>query len=131
MTDPILISGILLLGLVFKFAGFAMRDELWLRVLVISGLSCDAIFYAVRAEPVPQSVAANLLLVTINLGLVLLIVTERTTWRMSDEDRTLYQSFPTLTPGQFFASFPTLTPGQFRTAEADHAPGDRERPARP
>jgi hypothetical protein len=94
MTDPILISGILLLGLLFKFAGFAVRDELWLRILVISGLCCDAIFYAVRSEPVPQSVAANLLLVSINLCLVLLIVTERTTWRMSADDRTLYQAFP-------------------------------------
>ena len=101
MTDPILISGILVVGLVFKFAGFAVRDELWLRVLVMTGLVCDAIFYAVRTEPVPQSVAANLLLVSVNLGLVLLILTERTTWRMTPEDRSLYQSFPTLTPGQF------------------------------
>jgi predicted signal transduction protein with EAL and GGDEF domain len=101
MTDPILITGILFLGLLFKFAGFAVRDELWLRILVMTGLVCDAIFYAVRTEPVPQSVAANLLLVSINLILVLLIVTERTTWRMSADDRSLYQSFPTLTPGQF------------------------------
>lgn len=101
MTDPLLVSGILVVGLVFKFAGFAMRDELWLRVLVISGLCCDALFYAVRSEPVPQSVAANLLLMSVNLCLVLLIMTERTTWRMSPDDRTLYASFPTLTPGQF------------------------------
>jgi CRP-like cAMP-binding protein len=93
--------GILFLGLVFKFAGFAVRDELWLQGPGDDGPGCDAIFYAVRAEPVPQSVAANLLLVSVNLGLVLLILTERTTWRMSPDDRTLYQSFPTLTPGQF------------------------------
>lgn len=99
--DPILISGILVLGLVFKFAGFAVRDELWLRILVMTGLGCDAIFYAVRSDPVPQSVAANLLLISVNLGLVLLIVTERTTWRMSADDRALYRHFPTLTPGQF------------------------------
>lgn len=101
MTDPVLISSILVLGLVFKFAGFAVRDELWLRILVMTGLLCDAIFYALRPDPVPQSVAANLLLVTVNFGLVLLILTERTTWRMSPEDRVLYRSFPTLTPGQF------------------------------
>jgi len=101
MTDPILISGILVVGLVFKFAGFAVRDELWLRILVMTGLVCDAIFYTVRSDPVPRSVAANLLLVSVNLGLVLLILTERTTWRMAPEDRRLFESFPTLTPGQF------------------------------
>jgi predicted signal transduction protein with EAL and GGDEF domain len=101
VTDPVLVTGILFVGLLFKFAGFAVRDELWLRILVTTGLTCDVIFYSVRAEPVPQSVAANVLLVSINLVLLLLIVTERTTWRMSADDRTLYQSFPTLTPGQF------------------------------
>ena len=101
MTDPILITSILFVGLVFKFAGFAVRDELWLRILVTTGLMCDVIFYALRSEPVPQSVAASVLLVSVNLVLLLLILTERTTWRMSAEDRTLYASFPTLTPGQF------------------------------
>jgi len=101
MTDPILITSILFVGLVFKFAGFAVRDELWLRILVTTGLMCDVIFYALRSEPVPQSVAASVLLVSVNFVLLLLILTERTTWRMSAEDRTLYASFPTLTPGQF------------------------------
>jgi hypothetical protein len=101
MTDPELITGILLIGLVFKFAGFAVRDEMWLRILVMTGLMCDAIFYSVRSEPVPQSVAANLLLVSVNFVLLMLILLERTTWRLTPEDRTLYRSFPTLTPGQF------------------------------
>ncbi|MCU4653316.1 cyclic nucleotide-binding domain-containing protein [Roseibacterium sp. SDUM158016] len=101
MTDPILITSILMLGLLLKFIGFTVRDELWLRILVMAGLGCDALFYALRPEPVIQSVFANVLLFSVNLSLVLLIVTERTTWRMSEPDRELFAHFPTLTPGQF------------------------------
>ena len=101
MDDPILISAILFVGLAFKFAGFAIRDELWLRILVTIGLACDVVFYTFRPEPVFQSIVANVLLVSINLLLVVLIVMERTTWRMSAEDREVFSYFPTLTPGQF------------------------------
>lgn len=101
MEDPILISAILVAGLVFKFAGFAVRDELLLRVLVMTGLGCDALFYALRPEPVIQSVFTNGLLIAVNLAFVALILTERTTWGMSAEDRRFYAHFRTLTPGQF------------------------------
>jgi hypothetical protein len=101
MTDPIWITGILMLGLLFKFVGFAVRDEVWLRALVMAGLGCDALFYAIRSEPVLQSVMTNLLLISINMLLLILIFIERTTWGLSQQDRALYSHFPTLTPGQF------------------------------
>lgn len=101
MNDPSWITAILMLGLVFKFAGFAVRDELWLRGLVMAGLACDAIFYAIRPEPVMQSVLTNCLLISVNTVLVAMILLERTTWRMSEDDKTLYAYFPTMTPGQF------------------------------
>jgi hypothetical protein len=101
MTDPTSVTAILFLGLTLKLIGFAVRDELWLRVLVTTGLTCDAIFYAVRPEPVLQSVLANVLLTSVNLVLIALILVERTTWGMSATDRETYSHFPTLTPGQF------------------------------
>jgi hypothetical protein len=101
MQDPVSITAILLLGLLFKFVGFAVRDELWLRVLVMAGLACDAIFYGFRPEPVLQSVFTNGILIVVNTTLVVLILLERTTWGMSETDRELYAHFPTLTPGQF------------------------------
>ncbi len=97
----ILANAILLLGFVLKIAGFMVRDEILLRVMVASGLLCDALFYGLRSDPVWQSVAANTVLVTINVVLILIIVTERTTWRMSDRDKALFAHFPTLTPGQY------------------------------
>lgn len=93
--------GILLLGLVLKLTGFAVRDELALRLLVAGGFICDAAFYWFRADPIVPSVLSNIALLTINVILIVAIATERTTWRMSDEDRGIYAQFPTLSPGQF------------------------------
>ncbi|MDG4649983.1 hypothetical protein P6F26_16170 [Roseibacterium sp. SDUM158017] len=101
MDDPVSITALLVLGLGFKMIGFAVRDELLLRILVMTGLACDALFYGLRADPVIPSVLTNTLLICVNTALVLLIATERTTWRMSRDDRALYAHFPTLTPGQF------------------------------
>lgn len=122
MNDPVLITFVLLLGLTLKVIGFAVRDELRLRLLVMTGLVCDAAFYAFRPEPVVQSIMTNSLLFTVNLTLVVIIFLERTTWRMSPEDRALYGHFPTLTPGQFrkltqLMKKETLEPGTWLTFE--------------
>jgi hypothetical protein len=98
---PEILTAILLLGLLLKIMGFIIRDELFLRVLVASGLACDVAFYGLRAEPILASVAANTLLVSINIVLIVLILFERTTWGMKAEDRALFAHFPTLSPGQF------------------------------
>ena len=115
MDAGIGLSGILLLGLVLKIGGFLVRDELLLRVMVAGGLACDAIFYGTRPDPILQSFLSNLGLVTINIGLIVLIISERTRWRMSAEDRALFDQFPTLTPGQFRRLRPLMTR---RTEEA-------------
>jgi CRP-like cAMP-binding protein len=100
---------LLLVGFLFKIFGFVVRDELLLRVLVATGITCDAAFYALRTEPILQSVAANLGLVLINVTLIVIILIERTTWRMSREDAELFSHFPTLTPGQFRRLRPMMT----------------------
>ncbi|WP_341861032.1 cyclic nucleotide-binding domain-containing protein [Gymnodinialimonas sp. 57CJ19] len=92
---------ILLVGLVFKLAGFAVRDEMWLRVLVVCGFICDAAYYFFRADPILPSVFSNIALLSINVVLIVAIVSERTTWRMSADDRQTFSHFSTLTPGQF------------------------------
>lgn len=101
MDTGLLLSGILFLGLVLKIAGFLVRDELALRLMVAGGLACDAAFYGLRPDPILQSFLSNLGLVAINLCLIVLILSERTRWRMSAGDRALFDHFPTLTPGQF------------------------------
>lgn len=109
MDPSNILSGILLLGLILKIAGFLVRDELALRVMVAGGLGCDAAFYGLRPDPILQSLLSNLGLVTINLVLIVLIIAERTRWRMSEGDRALFDHFPTLTPGQFRRLRPLMT----------------------
>ena len=92
---------ILLVGLVFKLTGFAVRDELVLRVLVVCGFICDAAYYYFRADPILPSVFSNIALLGVNVVLIAAIVMERTTWRMSAVDRQTFAHFPTLSPGQF------------------------------
>ncbi|MBF9044865.1 hypothetical protein HKCCE4037_16095 [Rhodobacterales bacterium HKCCE4037] len=105
LTESLTMSGgslvILLFGLVFKFSGFAVRDELLLRVLVVMGFICDAAYYFFRPEPILPSVLSNIALLSVNIVLIAAILLERTTWRMSSADREVFVLFPTLTPGQF------------------------------
>ncbi|NKX46338.1 Crp/Fnr family transcriptional regulator [Roseicyclus persicicus] len=115
MDEALLLNGILIVGLVLKIGGFLVRDELLLRLLVAGGIACDAAFYGFRPEPILQSVLANLGLVSINLALIALILSERTTWRMGPDDRALFAHFPTLSPGQFRRLRPLMTR---RTEEA-------------
>lgn len=95
------VSLILFLGLFLKASGFLVRDELLLRVLVATGMFCDILFYMLQPTPLWESVVSNALLASINIMLVVFITFERTTINMSDEDRVLFASFPTLSPGQF------------------------------
>lgn len=92
---------LIFVGLVFKVLGFVARDELWLRSLVVAGLICDVIFYALHNPPVWQSVLANTTLVAVNFVLLVIILSERSTFGMSARDKQIYKAFQTLTPGQF------------------------------
>ncbi len=90
-----------MLGFVLKFAGYAARRTFWLRVFFAAGLACDLLFYFGRPDTLLLSTGTSVLVIGVNLVLVLLILFERTTWRMSADDRAMYLNFPTLTPGQF------------------------------
>ncbi|KPP89603.1 MAG: Cyclic nucleotide-binding domain [Rhodobacteraceae bacterium HLUCCA08] len=99
LSEPL--SLLLLCGLALKCAGFVLRDELLLRLFVAAGICMDIAFYALQPVPIAQSIIVNSVLVAVNVVLIGIILFERTTWRMSDEDRSLFAHFPTLTPGQF------------------------------
>jgi len=115
---------ILLLGLVFKLTGFAVRDELALRLMVVCGFLCDAAYYFFRAEPSLPSILSNFALLSINVVLIVAIVTERTTWRMSPDTRRVFSHFPTLNPGQFrrlnkMITVQAVAPGAVLTREGE------------
>ncbi len=95
------LESLIVIGLVFKAMGFLIRDELRLRLFVVSGMSCDMIYYGFKADPVWNSVMTSGFLTVINLGLIAMIVFERTTFQMSPEKKELFAFFPTLRVGQF------------------------------
>jgi len=59
------------------------------------------LFYSLIDTRIILPIASTALLASINIVLLVLIVFERTTWRMSAADKALFAHFTTLTPGQF------------------------------
>ena len=92
---------LIFLGLFFRSAGFLVRDELMLRVLMIIGTFCDIAFYTLQSPSIWGSVMTNTVLVVINASLIIIIVFERSSMFMSKTDRRVFEQFMTLSPGQF------------------------------
>lgn len=99
MAQPF--SLLIYFGLILKCAGFFLRDEMLLRLLVAGGMAADMAFYALQTPPILPSVLANVILVAINIALIVVIVFERTQIGMKPDDRALFRHFKTLSPGQF------------------------------
>jgi len=96
------IDQLLYASLILKIAGYMVRDELRLRAMLAAGMGLDVVFYTFGSRPLLQPVIANAVLIAVNLGLIAVILSERTTWGMSAADRDLYHAaFSRLTPGQF------------------------------
>jgi hypothetical protein len=72
-----------------------------LRLLVTAGIICDVFFYALQPVPILPPVISSLNLISINLGILVVLILERTTLAMSDREKRLFAAFDTLTPGQF------------------------------
>ena len=82
--------------------GFLVRDQLILRILVLIGTILYAsYYYFAPAVPLWHALAWSSVLATANLSLIIRILIERTTFRMSAREKRLYQSFKPLSPGEF------------------------------
>lgn len=88
-------------SLCLKTVGFMVRDELILRILVATGMMCDALFYILQVPPIYPPILASSFLIIVNLVIVGVIVTERTTIAMGAREKALFATFETLSPGQF------------------------------
>ncbi|MEM1051456.1 MAG: cyclic nucleotide-binding domain-containing protein [Pseudomonadota bacterium] len=82
--------------------GYAIRDELRLRLLiVVSTFVYIAYYFAVPSGPLWGAIVTSALMLGINFWVLGQIILERTTLRMSDDEKHLFKAFDTLTPGQF------------------------------
>jgi hypothetical protein len=87
------LESLVVISLLFKVFGFLVRDELLLRLLVTIGIICDVLFYVLQPIPLLPPVISSLILIAINLGILVILILERTTLAMSDREKRLFAAF--------------------------------------
>ena len=97
--DP---AWLIYIGAALLLVAYAIRDELKLRVMiVVSTFVYIAYYYAVSGGPLWEAIVTSLLMVLVNLWVLGEIVLERTTLRLNEDEKQLFDAFETLPPGQF------------------------------
>lgn len=109
--DP---AWLIYIGAAIMLVAYAIRDELRLRVMIIvSTLVYIAYYYLVRGGPLWEAIVTSVLMVGVNFWVLGQIMLERTTFRLSEDEKRLFDAFETLSPGQFRR---LLRIAQWRTA---------------
>ena len=99
MIDP---QWLIYIGAALLLLAYAIRDELQLRVMiVVSTFIYIAYYYALPEGPLWDAIVTSLLMVAVNIWVLTQIALERTTFRLSDDAKALFEAFDTLSPGQF------------------------------
>jgi hypothetical protein len=81
---------------------FFIRDELPLRSLIIvSTIIYIAYYYFALDPPLWDAIVTSVLMIFANLYVLGQVLLERTTFRLSPDEKRLFDAFETLTPGQF------------------------------
>ncbi|MEE4204652.1 MAG: cyclic nucleotide-binding domain-containing protein [Erythrobacter sp.] len=94
---------------------FFIRDELPLRSLIIvSTVIYIAYYYLALDPPLWDAIVTSVLMIFANLYVLGQVLLERTTFRLSPDEKRLFDAFETLTPGQFRR---ILRIAQWRVAE--------------
>ena len=97
--DP---SWLIYLGAALLLIAYGIRDELRLRVMiVVATFIYIAYYYVVGGGPLWEAIVTSALMVAVNLWVLAQIVLERTTLRMTEDERRLFDAFDTLSPGKF------------------------------
>jgi len=103
-------------GALLYCAGFLFRDQLMLRAFVIAGdLVYVAYFVAAPAEPLWGGIFWSAIFIAVNLWMIGRVVTDRTDFKMSAEERRLFGLLETLSPGEFRR---LIKAGRWHSAEA-------------
>lgn len=86
----------------FYIMAFIVREELLMRLLVLTGSGLYILYYFLYPEvPLWDAIMTSTVMIVANLYVVSQVVLERTTLRMSDDEKSLFEAFETLNPGQF------------------------------
>lgn len=110
-----IVGSFVYLAFAFALAAYLARDELWLRLLMLAAsVNYLLFYYFATEEPLWDAILTSGLLAIVNLVVIGIVVTERTTLAMSRQVASIYRSFDMLTPGQFRR---IMRLGQIRTAD--------------
>ena len=96
------ISLVVYAAALLKLFGLLARDELWLRLLLLASTVLYQVYYLIVADaPLWDAFVTNAILGAVNLMMILIVISERTTVGMTKDAMQMFRSFDMLTPGQF------------------------------
>jgi len=89
-------------GAVVYVIAFLFRDEALIRAFSVLGtLLYMGYYFWFPAEPLWDAIITSTIFLLANVVVIFMILLERTTLQLSDDEKRLYQGFDTLTPGEF------------------------------
>lgn len=103
MLDDLLVrENIVHLGAFLYLAGFLCRSQLMLRAFIVAG---DVVyilyFYLAPSTPLWGGIFWSVVFTLANLGMIGRILSDRSAYGMSEDDRALHGLLDTMTPGEF------------------------------
>ena len=103
MPDDLLTPAALVhIAALFQIAGFLVRDQVWLRTLVLTGTMLYIVYYYFAPDiPLWDAIFWSTVMGLANIYVLVKLVLERTTLALSDEEKTLYYAFASLSPGEY------------------------------
>lgn len=97
--DP---SWLIYIGAALLLIAYGIRDELRLRVMIIvATFAYIAYYWILPSGPLWEPIITSVLMVGVNFWVLGQIMLERTTFRLSDDEKQLFDAFENLSPGQF------------------------------
>lgn len=89
-------------GAVVYVIAFLFRDEALIRGFSVLGtLLYMGYYFWYPAEPLWDAIVTSTIFLGANVVVIFMILLERTTFRLGDDEKRLFEGFSTLTPGEF------------------------------
>jgi hypothetical protein len=120
MLDHVVVEeNIVHLGAFLYLAGFLCRDQLQLRGFIVAGdIVYILYFYLAPASPLWGGIFWSLVFTLANLAMIGRILSDRSAYGMTEDDRRLHGLLDTLTPGEFRR---LMRAGRWNKADGDVA----------
>ena len=89
------------IGSFLLLLAYLVRDQILLRAVIILGTIFYIVYYIFMEAPLWSALLWNVSFVVINLIMIVVIYSDKTSFVMSEKEAKLYQVFYTLSPGEY------------------------------